>query len=338
MMEAWKRFLEKENKNEIRTGLLLIEKLSLFYSILTTLLILFLWSEMDSPWKMIFNRILIFGGTLVFLALYRKFPYKGIKFARITYQMVLLNYWYPETYDFNSHFNNLDHIFARIEQFLFQGQPALMFGKMFPQTIVSEAFNLGYFSYYPMIVAVMVFFFVYHYKEYEKASFIVMCSFFIYYLVYILLPVAGPQYYFQAIGYEWAKIGKFPDLGSYFKFHTDMFPPPGNPKGFFFGLVKDAQDMGEHPTAAFPSSHVGVTTILLILTFKESKTAGLCLLPFSLLLYGATVYIQAHYLIDAIAGFITAFPVYFLSQYLYRKYSRNGENPNGLTVSLSGAD
>lgn len=330
MMDAWKIFLKKENDHEKSTGLLLIEKLALLYSALTTLLILFLWNEMKSPWDMILGRILILAGTLAFMLLHKKFPYRGIRFARITFQMALLNYWYPETYDFNCHFNNMDHIFARLEQALFHCQPALLFGRMFPQAIFSEAFNLGYFSYYPMIVLVMVFFFVYRYKEYEKASFIVMCSFFIYYLVYILLPVAGPQYYFQAIGYEWAKIGKFPAMGTYFKFHTDMYPAPGDPQGFFFGLVKDAQDMGEHPTAAFPSSHVGITTILLILAFKESKSLGFCLLPLSLLLYGATVYIQAHYLIDAIAGFITAFPVYFLSQYIYRKVHKREKIPASL--------
>ena len=79
--------------------------------------------------------------------------------------------------------------------------------------------------------------------------------------------------------------------------------------------------MGEYPTAAFPSSHVSITTILLILAFKESRRLGFCLLPISLLLYGATVYIQAHYVIDAITGFITAFPVYFLTQYIYKKAS-----------------
>ena len=104
-----------------------------------------------------------------------------------------------------------------------------------------------------------------------------------------------------------------------------MFPPPGDPEGFFFGLVRGAQDIGEFPTAAFPSSHVSITTILLILAFKESRALGFCLLPISLLLYGATVYIQAHYVIDAIVGFITAFPVYFLTGHIYDKCRQQEE-------------
>ena len=321
MMKAWKRFLEKEDTDQIRPGFLLIEKLGLVYSFLTTILILALWKDMADPWSMIEGRVMILLVTTILLLLYKRFPYKALKFLRITFQMILLNFWYPETYSFNCHFDNMDHIFARIEQSLFHCQPSLLFGKLCPQAIFSEAFNLGYFSYYPMILVVTVFYFVYKYQKYEEASFIIMCSFFIYYIIYILIPVAGPQYYFQAIGYEWAKIGIFPEMGNYFKYHTDMFPPPGDPNGFFFGLVKNAQDMGEYPTAAFPSSHVSITTILLILAFKESRRLGFCLLPISLLLYGATVYIQAHYVIDAITGFITAFPVYFLTQYIYKKAS-----------------
>lgn len=328
MTEAWRIFLEKEDKKNMPTGFLLIEKLFVAYSLLTTVLTLFLWSELQDPESMILNRLAIGMATVLLWQLHRRYPYKGMKFVRITFQMGLLNYWYPETYAFNCHFNNLDHIFAQVEQDLFHCQPALLFGRLFPQTLVSEAFNLGYFSYYPMIVLVMVFYFVYRNREYEKASFIVMCSFFLYYAVYILLPVAGPQYYFQAIGYEWAKIGHFPEIGTYFKYHTDMFPAPGDPDGFFFGLVKSAQNVGEHPTAAFPSSHVGITTILLLLAFRESRLLGYCLLPIALLLYGATVYIQAHYLIDAIAGLITAFPVYFLTQYLYKKASKKRTAPS----------
>ena len=33
----------------------------------------------------------------------------------------------------------------------------------------------------------------------------------------------------------------------------------------------------------------------------------------------ATVYIQAHYLVDAIAGVLTAYPVYRLSRWIFRK-------------------
>ena len=78
--------------------------------------------------------------------------------------------------------------------------------------------------------------------------------------------------------------------------------------------------MGERPTAAFPSSHVGVSTILMIMAWRGSKKLFACLLPLYLLLCGATVYIQAHYLIDAIAGFISAFVLYVLVIKMFKKW------------------
>lgn len=193
------------------------------------------------------------------------------------------------------------------------------FHRSCPWPWFSEAVHMGYFSYYPMIVTVMVFFFLYRNKSYEKASFVVLCSFFLYYLVYLVLPVAGPQFYFWAVSPDLIATGQYPPLGTYFNLHTDMLPSPGNPAGLFHRLVEQAQEMGERPTAAFPSSHIGITLILLLMVYPQSRRLFYILLPFSVLLAMATVYIQAHYLVDAIAGVLTAYPVYRLSQWIFQK-------------------
>ena len=96
-------------------------------------------------------------------------------------------------------------------------------------------------------------------------------------------------------------------------------PGLGNEQGFFYQLVEASQQVGERPTAAFPSSHVGISTIAMYLAWQGSKKLTFLLLPFYLLLCGATVYIQAHYLIDALAGFGSAIFVLWLSSYLYQK-------------------
>lgn len=314
--------LRNEPVSEQKQGLLAIEKLCLIYSALTAVLVLYLWHRMDSPAEMLTGRCIIAAATFALWAVYRRFPCRLMVFARITVQMSLLNYWYPDTYEFNRLFPNLDHLFASWEQHLFGGQPSIWFSRLCPGTLFSEAFNLGYFSYYPMILILMVFYFLYRYKQYQEASFIVMCSFFLYYVIYIFLPVAGPQFYFEAIGAERVQAADFPALGTYFSQHTDMLPAPGDADGFFYGLVKDTQDIGERPTAAFPSSHIGITMILLILAFRTERRMGYALLPLSLLLCCATVYIQAHYLIDAIAGLLSSVPVYLLSRTIYRRFFR----------------
>lgn len=68
---------------------------------------------------------------------------------------------------------------------------------------------MGYFFYYPMMLIVALFYFIYKFEWFEKMSFVLVTSFFIYYLIYIFVPVAGPQFYFPAIGIDNVSKGIF---------------------------------------------------------------------------------------------------------------------------------
>lgn len=312
-------------RDDTPKGLWPIEWLVLTYGALTTVIMCFLWDKMAHPTEMLAHRILIVASTLFIWRIYRFFPVRLMTFVRITVQMSLLSFWYPDTYEFNSVLPNLDHVFAHWDQSLWGCQPSITFHELCPWAWFSEALNMGYFAYYPMIIVVMVYFFLCRKALYERASFIVMCSFFIYYLIYILLPVAGPQFYFCAIDQAQIDAGTFPQIGTYFSTHTNILPAPGYSDGLFYHLVHLAQEAGERPTAAFPSSHIGITFILLYLTYPQSKKLFFCLLPFAMLLSLATVYIQAHYLVDAIAGVVSSVFVFILSRFIYRLYRKSDE-------------
>ena len=58
----------------------------------------------------------------------------------------------------------------------------------------------------------------------------------------------------------------------------------------------------------------------MIMSWRVNRKLTYLLTPFYLLLCGATVYIQAHYLIDAIVGFISAFFVYHLATLMYKRW------------------
>ena len=301
-----------------KQGLYAVEKATLVYGAFTTLLILLFYTRLEAPMTMLLERmgILLMSGVLYFL--YQLHPCRMTAFLRIVAQVALISYWYPETYTFNSFFPNLDYIFATWEQKIFGFQPALSFCEALPTTFWSEAFNMGYFSYYLMIFGVTLYYFFARYSKFEYAAFIVLASFFIYYLIYIFLPVVGPQFYFNAIGVDQAAAGIFPQVGDYFRHHTEMLSAPGDSDGLFYQLVGQSQAAGERPTAAFPSSHVGVSTILMILAYRADRRLPLYLFPFYLLLCCATVYIQAHYLIDVIAGFFSAFVIYYIAERFYK--------------------
>jgi hypothetical protein len=273
---------------------------------------------MNHPLLMLYQRVGILCVTLFLIYLYRRFPYKYMTFIRMGFQMALLSYWYPDTFEFNRFLPNLDYLFASLDQSCFGCQPALLFCHHFPYNWLSELFNMGYFAYYPMILAVALYYFFCRYKLFEKFSFVIVTSFFIYYLIYIFVPVAGPQFYYPAIGMDDVARGVFPHIGDYFNYHQQLLPGAPYQHGLFYNLVEGSQSIGERPTAAFPSSHIGISTILMIFAWRGSKKLFACLSPFYILLCGATVFIQAHYLVDAIAGFVTAFIIYYIVSMMFR--------------------
>jgi len=252
--------------------------------------------------------------------LYQKYPCRLSAFVRMAVQMSFLVYWYPDTFEFNRLFPNLDHLFASAEQTLFGCQPALEFMNLCPSIWFSEPFNMGYFFYYPMIAIVVIYYFIFRFEWFEKVSFVMVTSFFIYYLIYIFVPVAGPQFYFPAIGMDNVMMENFLSIGDYFNHNDVLLPGPNFDQGLFYELVEASQEVGERPTAAFPSSHVGISTISMIMAWRVNKKLCYGLAPFYVLLCGATVYIQAHYLIDVFAGLISAVCIYMLSTWMYKRW------------------
>ncbi len=302
-------------------GLLSVEALTLFYITFTTILTVIHWNGLNDPMGMMLTRM----GIVAFIGLanyiYHLRPCKALIYLRALPLLFALIIYYPETYEYCSQLPYLDHVFANIDHQLFGCQPAFEFSKAMSSAFWSEAFNLGYYAYYYMMVGTVAFYLFFRYPQYERASFIFLGSFFIYYMIYELLPCAGPQYYFKAIGLEAAETGVFPEIGYYFQTNTEMIVP--EIKGIFSQLVIGAQEVGERPTAAFPSSHVGMSTITMMLAWGIPNMKGRWLfwtmMPLYLLLCCATVYIKAHYLIDSIAGFITAVMFYFFTAWLYDK-------------------
>ena len=318
-MKIFKDIFKIEKKP--RKGLFAVEWVVMGYLVLTLLLILFTYMKVQNPESMIWGRVRIVAMTVALWGVYRLVPCKFTRLCRIGAQMALLSWWYPDTYEINRMFMNLDHLFAGFEQQLFGCQPALLFSQAFTNPVFSELMHLGYASYYPLIALVALFYFLYRYQEFDRAVFIILAAFFVYYVIFIFLPVTGPQYYYLAAGLDNIAKGVFPNVHDYFATHSEPLPMPGWKDGFFYQCVASAHATGERPTAAFPSSHVGITTILLFLAWRaRNKKLLYSILPFYVLMCFATVYIQAHYAIDVIGGWISAVVIYTVLHFFARKF------------------
>ena len=233
----------------------------------------------------VINR-LIFIGLLLF-ALFLKARFSDQLFQLFSLMLVyaFLGKVYSETALLNTmFFEKQDALVSHWDEVLFGFQPALDFSKHFDSMIFSELMFMGYFSYYLMPIIIILS--LYKSGKLNHFGFLLIGSFVLYYLVFILFPVVGPQFYFD-----------YPEN------HIQA-------QGWFAKGVKLIQQIGEAPTAAFPSSHVGVTIVMLLFLNQYFKKLLIYIIPFAIVLLFSTVYIKAHYAVDVFAGIISGWLIY----------------------------
>ncbi len=275
-----------------------IEIITILWIMLTGLYILIFKSSVRhiSPESLLLARLTVMI-VLIATILLDKFS-NGVfwKYFRQIAPLVLIIYWYSETYYYNQLFLTcIDPWLISADQWLFGCQPSTLFSQWMPQPWFNELMNFSYMSYYIAIFSIILYFLT---TEPEKAfnfAFVVLNSFFVYYLFFIFLPSEGPQFFVCS--------------------QHNILPVEGIMRKFLLMI----QFLGEKPTGAFPSSHVGVMTIYMIFLWKHCRPFYRILFVFSILLALSTVYIKAHYGIDMIFGFITAYPIYLFSEFLWKK-------------------
>ncbi len=271
------------------------EGLTLFYILLTGLYIL-LWpgaaADGTLP-KLLGVRLFV---VLAIILLSWLPVTKLTALLRQFWLLAFILYWYPETYDIHSClFGNLDDFLIHLDAISFGCQPSLEFSRVMPWYWMNELMNFAYLSYYFIIAGTVISLYIKDAATGFKAVTVLLCSFFLYYILFILLPAEGPQFYLPS---------------------PDNATPYTKP---FRAIMRFLQETGEKPTGAFPSSHVGITVIcMMILWLNNGRKLFWCLLPLAILLIASTVYIKAHYLVDVIAGLLTAPLCYRISLYLYK--------------------
>ena len=307
------------NKIMPKHKLLGVEWATLAYVLLTFLLML-LWADNIDGWQaMAWWRVGVVAYMVVAYGIYCRYPCKATFMLRAIPLLLALVQWYPDLYELCKQLPYQDHLFAQADQWLFGGQPSLCFSEACPSRLFSELMCLGYYSYYYIMAAMVLTYCFCAFDRADRAMFIFLSSFFLFYILFIFIPVAGPQYYFAAVD---AGTTTFPSISFFAK---DAPCLSLQAEGFFARLVVSAQQMGERPQAAFPSSHVGMTIVTLVLAWRlRRKTLFFILLPFALLLTFSTVYIKAHYLVDVLGAIVITPLIYWLSARIWRHLTCTG--------------
>jgi membrane-associated phospholipid phosphatase len=171
-----------------------------------------------------------------------------------------------------------DAIVQRWEAVLFGGQPSLAWIRSQPSPRWSTVMHAAYLSYYAILTVPPVVLWLTRRREAARRTlFLMMITFYICYVAFLLFPVAGPRYLFPLAENEATAV----------------------PLAVFtHRLLAEGSAWG----TAFPSSHVAVAVVAAWCGWRFLRPLGAVLVPAAVLLALGTVYGQFHYAVDALAG------------------------------------
>ncbi len=178
-----------------------------------------------------------------------------------------------------------DAVVQAWEASIFGGQPAYDWIRAAPSVLWSTVLHAAYFAYYPIVFSGPFLLLIRGERERARTVlFAITTAFVICYVVFVLYPVAGPNWVWDH------PTGPVREVWS---------------ARLVYAVLAGGSSIG----AAFPSSHVAATISATLALWHQWRFLGALFLIPALLLVVATVYCQMHYAIDAAAGLVVGIPV-----------------------------
>jgi membrane-associated phospholipid phosphatase len=225
-------------------------------------------------------------------------PYWVIIRDWLPFFMVLLMYftlWGNATHMVITHDRDLELIALDQRLFGFQASVAL-------QRIVSPPLTawmeFSYFFHLPNIPIVACFLYIWRPRERFREMMCGVLTVTAFGLMgYLLVPGVGPMYSLR-----------------------DQFTVPLTPPFTLLRQQADFVNFARVQRDVFPSLHVGISFIVWMYAYRNSKRLFWILSPFILSLWLSTVYLRYHYLVDVVAGLILAPLCFLLSNWLFKRF------------------
>jgi len=189
----------------------------------------------------------------------------------------------------------------RWELAVFGQQVSHTWWERYPSPFWSTLLHAVYASYYLVVAAGPLWFLIRSDQENLRRTIAaISATYGICFVIYLLYPVAGPNYEFPRPSAE---------------FISNL------PAHLVYSLLQRGSSYG----AAFPSSHVAAALVAALVTLGGSRRLGMVLLIPALILPVAVVYTQMHYAMDAIAGVILSLLVFGGTLALDPRLGREGK-------------
>ncbi len=202
-----------------------------------------------------------------------------------------------------------DSLMLSTDNFLFGKTPSLWMESLisYPFTKINE---LAYDSYYFYLPILAVFLYMKgKYKEFRVLSLTFILIAYSGYILYLLIPVAGPQFQNHVV------------------YSTDLY---------IFGRnsVQKTIDLLRFDMDCFPSLHTAQPLAILILSYKyDRKIFYLFLVPVILTIF-STMYLRYHYGVDVIAGIILAIIIVKITPKIFKFFESKYDIQNDSEVEL----
>ena len=187
-----------------------------------------------------------------------------------------------------------DWLFISMDHWLFGVNPT-QWAAQFAHPVLTEMFQIAYFSYYILFLMLGIELFRRHtIDEFDYGAFLVVYGFYLSYLGYFLLPAVGPRF----------------TLHNYYAIDREL------PGLFFTTPIRNFINAGESissvlPNAiqivqrdVFPSGHTQLTLIVVYLGHLYHLKTRWIMTILGTLLIVSTIYLRYHYVVDLLGGAI----------------------------------
>jgi len=262
--------------------LLLTDLICLLYCAIQIIYVLFLGYKLSDQILIIFAYLGCASISSICIVIRRKYGNKTIQMIFSLYPVILLIPFYMISGHQISMFFNyfFDSNIIKLELAIFGVHPTIWF-QQFKNPLFTEWMMFGY-SFYLMLIPITTGWLYYSGKKAESEHMLtsLMISFFICYILFSLIPVAGPRLAMADV-------------------YTVKF------SGFIFKSITEAMEAGPMLYGgAFPSAHCSAATVMLLLSYQYDRKLFLWVMPVIITLYISTIYGRYHYPTDVLAGMI----------------------------------
>lgn len=264
------------------------------FSIISGILVLTGAFRIESPDIFITIRLALIA-SIVALAIFTKnTKQKSLILLRNFYPVLLWIYFFRENnYINNMFFPDLDKVLHDLETTIFKEIPGVWLTDHIHFGWLVDLMALLYFGFYFLLGYFLIKIYRSDKENFDYTMFILSMVLYVIFIISVIAPVAGPQYYLIPPENKIPDGIVFRDVYYWFMLHTDM------------------------PSASFPSISAVVICILLYLSYIFKRNFFKYCLILGILVILASIYLKIHYTTDVIIA-ILAFPaLYWISSRTY---------------------